>query len=247
MYENQIETLDISGNADLVYIDLSDNQLTSVNAGNGNNTLFEQFYFNNNPELTCIAVDDVEYAETNWFEGVDEQTNFSTDCSNGANDILSFSLTEQTGAATINATNHTIEIEVETGTSLAALEPTMTISEGASISPTGAQDFTSAVTYTVTAENYEVQDWTVTVTEKVALGAERIKSLSVYPNPTTDFLRIGADKSLTVQLVDLNGRTLQSAHGQHIQLDLRAIQSGMYLLQVSDGKSTETKRIIKAN
>ena len=44
-------------------------------------------------------------------------------CAN-ATDILTFSFPEETGAADIDNDNHTIDIEVENGTNLAALRPT---------------------------------------------------------------------------------------------------------------------------
>lgn len=82
-------------------------------------------------------------------------------------DITSFTLAAQTGAATINTTNHTVAIEVAYGTTVTALSPSISVSYGASIDPPGgtARNFTSPVTYTVTAEDGETtQVWTVTVT-----------------------------------------------------------------------------------
>lgn len=83
-----------------------------------------------------------------------------------ATDILTFALEEQTGAATINATAHTVAITVATGTPKTALKPTVTASLGASVSPNSGDttDFTSPVTYVVTAADGTVQNWTVTVT-----------------------------------------------------------------------------------
>jgi hypothetical protein len=83
------------------------------------------------------------------------------------NNILTFIFTQQTGTATIDTANHTVSIEVEYGTSVTALQPTITVSEGATISPTSgtATDFTSPVVYTVTALDESTQEWTVTVTE----------------------------------------------------------------------------------
>ncbi|MCK4661925.1 MAG: lamin tail domain-containing protein [Bacteroidales bacterium] len=80
------------------------------------------------------------------------------------NDILTFELTEQTKAAEIDNIAHTVLSEVGFGTNLTALEPTITVSAGAQVSPTGAQDFMEPFVYTVTAENETPQDWTVTVT-----------------------------------------------------------------------------------
>lgn len=82
-------------------------------------------------------------------------------------DILTFVLAEQTGAATIDLDAHTVDIEVAFETDPAALTPTITVSDGATVSPASEteQDFTNPVTYTVTDTDSEVaQDWTVTVT-----------------------------------------------------------------------------------
>lgn len=91
---------------------------------------------------------------------------------NSLNNILAFSLAEQTGAATIDADNHTVAIEVENGTTVTALVATFQLSDGASakvstteqVSGTTANNFTSPVTYIITSANGEVQNWTVTVT-----------------------------------------------------------------------------------
>ena len=41
----------------------------------------EDFYATDNPNLTCIEVDDVNYSTANW-NNIDPQTSFSTDCGN---------------------------------------------------------------------------------------------------------------------------------------------------------------------
>ncbi len=90
----------------------------------------------------------------------------STTLSSAA-EILTFTLPEQTGAATINSTNGTVSIEVLYGTNATALTPTITVSAGATINPASgvAQNFTSPVTYTVTAQDgTTTKVWTVTVT-----------------------------------------------------------------------------------
>jgi len=91
---------------------------------------------------------------------------------NNQNDFLSYSFPEQTGAAIINAENHTISIEVDYGTNLTSLVATFSISESASVkiestdqvSGVTVNDFSSPVTYTITAEDDTEQTWTVTVT-----------------------------------------------------------------------------------
>jgi hypothetical protein len=82
-YENQLTSLDISNNTALTYLYCQTNQLTSLNVANGNNTNFTQLQAQNNPNLTCIQVDDVAYSEANWTGSnfqFDLQTSFSEDC-----------------------------------------------------------------------------------------------------------------------------------------------------------------------
>ena len=85
-------------------------------------------------------------------------------------DITSFTLPQETGAATIDVVNHTVAIEVANGTGLNPLTPTIGLSTGATIAPLSgtAQDFSAPFDYTVTAEDATTtQVWTVTVTEAV--------------------------------------------------------------------------------
>ena len=90
---------------------------------------------------------------------------------NTANDFLTFSLAAQTGAATINTSAHTVDIEVANGTDVTALVATFTISPEATIavdvtpqvSAVTDNDFTAPVTYVITAEDGGEQEWVVTV------------------------------------------------------------------------------------
>ncbi len=75
-------------------------------------------------------------------------------------------------AATIDEVNKTISIVLPAGTNTSALVPEITISKNASISPaSGTQiDLTSPFVYTVTAENGETKEYTVTATVREAGG-----------------------------------------------------------------------------
>jgi len=86
-----------------------------------------------------------------------------------ANDITSFVLPEQTGAAVISTVAHTVAITVEAGTSPAALVAEIGVSMGASLTPGSgvATDYTAPVPFTVTSVNGDAQIWTVTVTVAV--------------------------------------------------------------------------------
>jgi len=84
--------------------------------------------------------------------------------------ITAFSIFGQVDPATIDETLHTINLSMPLGTNLASLTPEIMI-DGASISPASSisQDFSSPVTYTVTAADSSVQNYSVSV---VALGEE---------------------------------------------------------------------------
>lgn len=77
---NSITSLDLSQHSLFKSIQCQNNQLISLNLANGNNTNFIWFIATNNPNLSCIQVDDVEYSEADW-SGQDAGASFSTQCS----------------------------------------------------------------------------------------------------------------------------------------------------------------------
>jgi hypothetical protein len=80
---NQLTSLDVSSNGDLVNLYCNNNLLTSLNVANGNNINFESFSAIANPDLTCIQVDDVDYAAANWTGGnFQYNASLSEDCLN---------------------------------------------------------------------------------------------------------------------------------------------------------------------
>ena len=94
---------------------------------------------------------------------------------------FSFGIPPQTGSATISAVMHTINVRVESGTDVTSLAPTFTLSNGASAKVNGAtqssgvtaNNYTNAVTYTITAEDgTTTQEWVVTVTKVSELSNE---------------------------------------------------------------------------
>ena len=65
---NLLTSLNVSNNTNLSFLRCNGNQLTELNVKNGNNTNVVNANFNaaNNPNLTCILVDDAAYSTTNW-------------------------------------------------------------------------------------------------------------------------------------------------------------------------------------
>ncbi len=111
-----------------------------------------------------------------------------------ATDILTFDLTTPAVTGTVNATAHTVALNVPFGTAVTALVPTFTLSAGATakvgtvaqVSGTTANDFTSAVVYDVTAEDgTTTQAWTVTVTVAAGSTATDIITFNLTTPATT--------------------------------------------------------------
>ena len=80
---NQIYSLDISQNSLLGHLELKDNNLFFLNLKNGANNLLNHMRVTDNPNLTCISVDDSLWATNNWnvFQDIDPQQYFSNNCS----------------------------------------------------------------------------------------------------------------------------------------------------------------------
>ena len=77
---NQLASLDVSQNTALYVLWCPENQLSCLNVSNGNNINFWQMYASDNPDLSCIEVDDANWATTNW--GDDSPISYSEDCNN---------------------------------------------------------------------------------------------------------------------------------------------------------------------
>ncbi|MBF4464656.1 T9SS type A sorting domain-containing protein [Flavobacterium sp. LC2016-12] len=84
--ENKLTTLNISKNKKLEHINCSSNNLVSLNIKNGNNVNFEgldndySIDFRNNPNLTCIQVDDITFANEKMSGKKDATATYNTNC-----------------------------------------------------------------------------------------------------------------------------------------------------------------------
>lgn len=76
---NDLVSLDLSANINLTKLRCFDNELTTLNIKNGNNTNLSLFEATGN-HLTCIQVDNVAYAQSNFTPYVDPIASFSTQC-----------------------------------------------------------------------------------------------------------------------------------------------------------------------
>ena len=127
------------------------------------------------------TVDAIVYdsASAQWF---DLNINQFTLAASNAAEITAYSVPGQTGSANINSGTGTIGVTVPSGTNVTALVATFTVSAGVSsvkvgstsqVSGTTANNFTSPVTYVVTAQDgVTTKNWVVTVTVAASNAAE---------------------------------------------------------------------------
>ena len=98
-YDNQLTSLDVSACTALAFLYCHNNQLTSLDVKNGNNinmpVVFDPLFGDipaflayNNPNLSCIEVDNVAWSQENWANNIDSTAYFSLNCSGaGISDI----------------------------------------------------------------------------------------------------------------------------------------------------------------
>jgi photosystem II stability/assembly factor-like uncharacterized protein len=167
-------------------------------------------------------------------------------------DILSFVLNEQTAEATINTENNTITIEVATGTDPSALTPTITISEGAEISPASEieQDFSDTVSYTVTAEDMQTDEvWTVTVTIQVGVEGMTEKHIILYPNPVNDKLYLENIETVErISIFSITGSLMldMETPSSSAEINISELEEGVYFISFTDVEGgVSTKKVVK--
>ncbi|WP_462281485.1 T9SS type A sorting domain-containing protein [Salinivirga cyanobacteriivorans] len=128
---------------------------------------------------------------------VDWTVTVTINASNGT-DILSYDIPGQESSQ-INASEQTIDVVMPAGTDLTNLVAEFTLSPGATatvggveqVSGTTANDFTSPVVYTVTAEDdVTTADWTVTVTINASSEADILTY--TLPGQITSVINAGA-------------------------------------------------------
>ncbi len=172
---------------------------------------------------------------------------------NTENDILSYSFDEQTGDANIDATDHTVTIEVENGTDLTNLVATFTLSGDAvakigtttQVSGTTANDFTDDVIYTITAQNGDEQDWTVKVSEVTAIGISALSEneINIYPTPSKGIINITNANNSKLSVINSNGKTVLNTTINNNSIDLTNLTPGIYYLRIVKNTNTITKTI----
>jgi len=231
----------------------------------GNQPVVEDF------SLIYVAVNNDPYVLYQDFSGDDERKSSVKKFNqylNSENDILSFTVPEQIGETIIDDVEHTVYLEVPTGTNVTSLVPTIEISENATISPASGtpQDFSDSVEYTVTAENGDAQVWIADVdfvaSSEDDLVPEVTKLIGNYPNPfnptTTISFQIDNEQNKQAELFiyNLKGQMIKRYEINNLKSGLNEIvwngldknnqivPSGVYLYKLQAGEFSQIKKMI---
>lgn len=89
---------------------------------------------------------------------------------------------------------------------------------------------------------YEYQPSTAGITEK-----NKVKELSVYPNPTNSILSIDTkgEEILGIKVYNIAGKQINSTLNKNSTLDVSSFQNGIYILQVQTQNGITLSRFIK--
>ena len=195
---NQIISLDVSKNTVLKFFNFSANKLTSLNLKNGNNTNFNNTnYTVDNPQLTCIQVDDVAYSNANWSNYKDATASFSTSCN-----ALVYTLIPD-----VNFENKLIALNIDSGvpdgkvlTSAISGVTTLDLDNSSISDLTGIGDFTALTILYCSANNLTTIDVSKNkALESLTVSRNKLSSLDLTSNTNLMSIECG-----TNQLRELN-------------------------------------------
>lgn len=128
---------------------------------------------------------------------------------------------------------------------------TGTISGGGATISIPAASEGDVMTVTVTAFNYIPKVGTITISAAFAgVNENDLPGISIYPNPTSDFISIQSTNGATVEnitIYDMNGKVLYanntSVSGQH-QISVAGWAKGTYNVQLTSANKTNTYKVV---
>ena len=107
------------------------------------------------------------------------------------------------------------------------------------------------ITSTVSNANYEITfiEAVFTITGTLDIKEENlIKSISVYPNPTSSFLKIQMNNSLKVKnllIYNILGKEILKITKDYGVINISKFATGIYFLKINTDKGAIIKKIIK--
>jgi hypothetical protein len=70
---------------------------------------------------------------------------------------------------------------------------------------------------------------------------------SIFPNPTTDIIKISSSKEATIEILNINGQIIKTINHDsgEFSVDIRDLSSGVYIIKAKTDKKIVTKKFIK--
>ncbi|WP_299884828.1 reprolysin-like metallopeptidase [uncultured Lacinutrix sp.] len=99
----------------------------------------------------------------------------------------------------------------------------------------------------------EVEDYTVNVTAALSVDEFSLNGLSIYPNPNNGSFNVKlnttSNSNIEISVFDIRGRRVFDKRYTNTSdfnevVNIGDVESGMYMLQISDGANTQTKKIV---
>jgi len=250
---NDLSSLDVSSCTGLDFFDCRLNDLTTIKMNNISPSTLTYFDARNNPNLTCIQVDDIAVATAAWTN-IDVGVAYSLNCQ--ATLVNSITVQGHGGASVINTKGGVLQMEASVlPASADDTTYTWSVANGtgsASINATGLLTAISDGTVLVTATANDASgvsgSATVTISNQ-STGINKttlIENISVYPNPVIEKLNIEADGVVeSMQLINITGNTVKTFSAPVGTIDMSDMTKGIYFLQIHTAKGTESMKVVK--
>jgi Leucine-rich repeat (LRR) protein len=260
-YSNQLTTLDLSKNVNLREFLADYNNLVNVNIKNGKNTLLQGsnggIRLKNNPDLTCIQVDDVAYSNTNWKDKKDATAIYSSDAC-----PLNIAYTK---IPDVNFENKLISLGIDKDgpngkvatASIAALT-SLNVSNSAIINLAGIEDFASLIT--LDCSKNQLKELAISNNRtliKLNCSENQLSELYLSTNTGLNNLNCSSnnilvlDVSRNLQLVNLSASfnrisTLDVSNNKYLK-ELDCAKNNMYNLNLKNGNNANMQNMIFGN
>jgi hypothetical protein len=249
-----LSMLDLSLNTEIQELFISGcPNLSDLNISNGNNSIVTYFYATNNPNLTCIQVDNVAYSSINWLD-IDASAGFNTDCTTHVTDITVTSQSAQTVISSdggtlqmlasvlpIDATNSTYSWSVTNGTGMATIDASglLTASNNGIVTVNAIANDVSGVSGSI---DIEISNQTMALIESNVPTL----TISMFPNPTSGVVNFHTTHQIEkIDMYNLVGEKVITVFDSSL-INISNFPKGVYVLEISTVSGVLiTKKLIK--
>ncbi len=218
-----------------------------LNRLNIENTIFNtsvQTYPNGHNDLTRLHIQMFPaFSATLWRDS----SRFRSET-----EILAFELDNQILEAVIDPANGTIEAFISDTSSLEAISPHISLSDGAWETPMANQelDFSwGPIVFRVTSGDYQNNKlWTVTITQlsNSKIDNNELGAISIFPNPTLGVINItGLTAPAKIKIYNLQGQLLKSFQQDQNTIDISDLQPGVYFLNLTTEDKTLVRKVVR--